>query len=57
MFNQFAYLPVNSEKNAHVRNDLAMQLEDWLTSPKAAELINGYQIGGEKLFIFNASPP
>ncbi|MDG1067837.1 MAG: substrate-binding domain-containing protein [Sulfitobacter sp.] len=57
LFNQYAYLPVNSEKNAHVRNDLAMQLEDWLTSPKAAELINGYQIGGEKLFIFNASPP
>ncbi|MGC1494753.1 MAG: substrate-binding domain-containing protein [Sulfitobacter sp.] len=57
LFNQYAYLPVNPAKNAHVRKDLAMQLEGWLTSPKAATLINSYQIGGEKLFTFNASPP
>ena len=55
--NQYAYLPVNPDKNALVRNDLAMQLEGWLTSSTAADLINGYQIGGEKLFTFNASRP
>lgn len=55
LFNQYAYLPVNPAKNTHVRNDLAVQLEGWLTSPKAATLINGYTIGGEKLFTFNAT--
>lgn len=55
LFNQYAFLPVNPEKNSNVRNDLAMRLEDWLTSPRAAALINGYTIGGEKLFTFNAA--
>jgi len=54
LFNQYAFLPVNPAKNAKVRNDLAMKLEDWLTSPRAAELINGYKINGEPLFVFNA---
>ena len=54
LFNQYAYLPVNPDKNSAVRNDLAMTLEAWLTSPRAAELINGYTIGGEALFVFNA---
>lgn len=54
LFNQYALLPVNPDKNPRVRNDLAMQLEDWLTSPRAAELINGYTINGEPLFVFNA---
>ncbi len=54
LFNQYAYLPVNPEKHPHVRNDLAMQLEDWLVSEKAKSLIDGYMISGEKLFTFNA---
>ncbi|AEI93523.1 substrate-binding domain-containing protein [Roseobacter litoralis] len=54
LFNQYAYLPVNPEKHAHIRNDLAMALEGWLTSPRAADLINGYMINGETLFTFNA---
>jgi tungstate transport system substrate-binding protein len=54
LFNQYAFLPVSPAKNAQVRNDLAMQLEDWLTSPHAADLINGYAINGEPLFVFNA---
>jgi ABC-type tungstate transport system permease subunit len=32
----------------------AARLEAWLTSPQAKELINNYQISGEKLFFFNA---
>ena len=55
LFNQYAYLPVNPDKNTMVRNDLAMQLEDWLTSDRAAALINGYAINGEPLFVFNAT--
>ena len=54
LFNQYAFLPINPDKNSLVRNDLAMQLEDWLVSPRAAELINGYTINGEPLFVFNA---
>ncbi len=56
LFNQYAYLPVNPSLHPHVRHDAALALEDWLTSPRAAELINGYTIGGETLFVFNASP-
>ncbi|MEP3442212.1 MAG: substrate-binding domain-containing protein [Sulfitobacter sp.] len=55
LFNQYAFLPVSLDKNANIRNDLAIELEDWLTSPRAAELINGYTIDGETLFVFNAA--
>ncbi|MFK7879614.1 substrate-binding domain-containing protein [Roseobacter sp.] len=54
LFNQYAYLAVNPEKHAHVRNDLAVLLENWLTSPRAADMINNYTIDGETLFTFNA---
>lgn len=40
MFNQYTYMPVNPAKNDLVRNDLAMKLEAWLTSPRAAALID-----------------
>ena len=55
LFNQYAYLPVNPTKHPHVRHDLATELEAWLTSTRAAELINGYTINGETLFTFNAT--
>lgn len=54
LFNQYAFLPVNPAKHATARYDLAMQLEGWLVSEKAAKLINGYMINGETLFVFNA---
>jgi tungstate transport system substrate-binding protein len=54
LFNQYAFLPVNPEKHPHVRNDLAMQLEEWLVSDTAKELINSYTIDGQTLFVFNA---
>ncbi len=54
LFNQYAYLPVNPEKQAHVRDDLATQFEGWLTSDRAKELIDGYRLNGEQLFTFNA---
>lgn len=56
LFNQYAYLPVNPEKHGHVRADLAQKLEEWLVSERAQELIDTYQIAGEKLFTFNAKP-
>lgn len=54
LFNQYAYLPVNPAKGDHVKSDLATELEAWLTSARAKELIDGYQIAGEQLFTFNA---
>lgn len=56
MFNQYAYLPVNPALHPHVRHDLALRLEGWLVSPRAASLINSYTINGETLFTFNAAP-
>ncbi len=56
LFNQYAYLPVNPARHDHVKAMAAAQLEDWLTSEKAAEMINGYTINGEGLFVFNATP-
>ncbi|MEM1129553.1 MAG: substrate-binding domain-containing protein [Pseudomonadota bacterium] len=57
LFNQYAYLPVNPERHPHVQADLAAELESWLTSPRSAELIDGYTIDGEALFVFNAESP
>ena len=54
LFNQYAFLPVNPEGRDHIKNDLALKLENWLTGDRAAELINSYTIEGETLFTFNA---
>ncbi|RKF17289.1 sulfate ABC transporter substrate-binding protein [Roseovarius spongiae] len=54
LFNQYAYLPVNPDKGDHIRNDLAQNLEEWLTSDRAKELIDGYRIADQQLFTFNA---
>ncbi|WP_299629433.1 substrate-binding domain-containing protein [uncultured Tateyamaria sp.] len=54
LFNQYAFLPVDPARHPHVKAELVTKLEDWLTSPRAAELINGYTIDGETLFVFNA---
>ena len=57
LFNQYAYIPVNSARWPHVQENLALALEEWLVSEKAAELINGYTINGARLFTFNATHP
>lgn len=54
LFNQYAFLPVNPELHRHVRSEPVAALENWLTSARAATLINGYTIDGETLFVFNA---
>jgi tungstate transport system substrate-binding protein len=54
LFNQYAYVPVNPDRHAHVNADAANRLEDWLVSDKAGSLIDSYRLGGERLFTFNA---
>ena len=56
LFNQYAYIPVNPKKRDHVKHELAVKLEDWLVSERAKQLIDGYEINGETLFVFNAEP-
>lgn len=55
LFNQYAFLPVNPARHAHVNADAAAKLEDWLTSETAKTLINDYKIDGQELFVFNAT--
>ena len=50
LFNQYAYLPVSDA--AHP--EAAAAVEDWLTSERARELIDGHRVSGERLFTFNA---
>ncbi|MEM7711904.1 MAG: substrate-binding domain-containing protein [Pseudomonadota bacterium] len=54
LFNQYTYLPVNPERHPHVNADGAARLEAWLVSERAAALIDGYRVAGERLFTFNA---
>ena len=56
LFNQYAYIPISPARHPHVKNDLARRLEDWLVSETAGALIDGYRLGGEQLFVFNAQP-
>ena len=54
LFNQYAYLPINPEHHPHVNTTASRILEEWLTGPRAEQLINAYKINGEALFVFNA---
>ena len=56
LFNQYAYIPVNSDKHVHVKSEAAQRLEQWLLSARAKNIINNYKINGEALFIFNGAP-
>ena len=56
LFNQYAFLPVDPKRHSHVKAHAVKQLEAWLTSPEAQQLIDGYTIEGESLFVFNATP-
>ena len=54
LFNQYAYLPVSAEKHPHVKDAPARRLEAWLASDRARALIDGYTLGGDRLFTHNA---
>ncbi len=57
LFNQYAFLPVNPARHPHVKTDAVAALEAWLVSDAARTLIDGYLIGGEQVFVFNAVTP
>ena len=51
LLNQYAYLPVATAGDG---GDAAARLEDWLVSDRARDLIDGFRVGGEQVFTFNA---
>lgn len=55
LFNQYAFIPVNPVRHPHVKADLALALEGWMSGVKAKDLISNYRINGELLFTFNAT--
>lgn len=55
LFNQYSLIPVNPARHPHVKAEQVASLEAWLTSQKAADLINGYRLQGQALFVFNAT--
>ena len=54
LFNQYAFLPVSAARHPHVAHAAVARLEAWLTSDRARALIDGYEIDGQALFVFNA---
>ncbi len=54
LFNQYAFLPVDPARFAHVEAEKAVRLEAWLTGARARALIEGYRLNGVALFTFNA---
>ena len=54
LFNQYAFLPVSAARHPHVAAEAVGRLEDWLVSERAQALIDGYRIGDQALFVFNA---
>jgi len=56
LFNQYGVMVVNPQKHPHVKQALAQQFADWVTSPAGQGVIASYKIGGEPLFFPNARP-
>ncbi len=54
LFNQYAFIPVNSALQPHVNAQAVATLENWLVSDAARAVIAGYTINGETLFTFGA---
>ena len=57
LFNQYSFIPVSPGTYAHIPAAAIAELENWLTGPEAAALINGYRVEGQQLFTFNAKAP
>ncbi len=56
LHNQYAFLPVSSERHPHAEFELAQSLEAFLTSTKGQTLIDEFRIAGERAFFANAKP-
>jgi tungstate transport system substrate-binding protein len=52
--NPYGIIPVNPEKQPHVRYDLAIKFATWLTSAKGQAVIAGFRLEGKQLFFPDA---
>ena len=57
LFNQYGVMVVDAARHPHVKQALAQQFADWITSPAGQLAIASYRIGGEQLFFPNAPKP
>lgn len=48
--NPYGIIPVNPQKHAHVRVDLANTVSQWIISERGQKLINDYRLVGKQLF-------
>jgi tungstate transport system substrate-binding protein len=48
--NPYGIIPVNPAKHPHVKNDLAVQFAEWITSANGQKLISDYRLLGKQLF-------
>ncbi len=54
LLNQYSVIAVNPKQCPKVKHDLAMQFINWITGPKAQQLIKGFTLLGKPLFTPNA---
>ena len=55
LFNQYGVMVVNPAKHPHVKVQDAQKFVDWVVSPAGQTAIANYKIGGEQLFVPNAT--
>ena len=54
LFNQYGVIVVNPARHPHVKQALAQQFADWVSSAPGQMVIASYKIAGEQLFFPNA---
>jgi tungstate transport system substrate-binding protein len=57
LFNQYGVMLVNPQRHPQVKAAEGQAFIDWLVSPAGQAAIAGYRIGGETLFLPNATRP
>jgi len=57
LFNPYGVILVNPARHPHVKKDLGQRFIDWLVSTDGQAAIDGYRIGGQKLFFASAKRP
>ena len=54
LFNQYALMLVNPERNTHIKQEEAVMFMDWMTSKEGQRIIAEFKLGGKTLFHPNA---
>ena len=54
LFNPYGVMVVDAARHPHVKQALAQQFSDWITSSAGQAAIASYKIGGEQLFFPSA---